>query len=165
MVIFCTFTLPMVCTKLEPDIMGPFLDILMLSIRLFLVKRTGGLDTWKYVLENFFFLFRDLNVGVSHCEVVYSIYTICFNFQKTLYFVLMKPKGINEIFSVNTTTLELKNLIRIDETTVNLNKGLLFVDGDFMCVLSSPKEVSHLCRETDQVLCTVSPGGAVMFSM
>lgn len=56
----------------------------------------------------------------------------------------MKPKGVNEIYSVNTTTLELKNLIRIDESIVNISKGSLFVDGDFMCILTSPEQVCYL---------------------
>lgn len=56
--------------------------------------------------------------------------------------MLMKQKGNNEFYSVNKNTLELQHMIRIDTNISILTKALLFVDGDYLCSLSSPKEVS-----------------------
>lgn len=78
-------------------------------------------------------------------NICFFFFLIWFNFffvlQKTLYFILMKPKSNSEFYAVNTTTLELQNMLRVDVSVANLSRGPIFVNDEYLCLLSSLKEV------------------------
>ncbi len=59
-----------------------------------------------------------------------------------LYFVLTKSKGNHEFYTVNTTSLELENILQVDANIPHLEPGSLFVDDEYLCLLSSSKDVS-----------------------
>ena len=63
-----------------------------------------------------------------------------FAFQKTLYLILIKSTEITEIHAVNTNTLQIQSTIRLN---INM-EGLIFVDEDHLCLLSSAEEVSDI---------------------
>ncbi|XP_065222944.1 E3 ubiquitin-protein ligase MYCBP2 isoform X3 [Planococcus citri] len=74
-----------------------------------------------------------------------------FYMKNSLYFMLMKQKGSNELYLVNENNLELQQMIRIDSNVSIFTKGLVFVDGDYLCSLCSPKEDELVIRSMEIV--------------